>query len=444
MQSELMDKMDEATQTTTLEIQKQPILNSLLKVFMLAMVLANISSSMYGNLLPLYLKELNASVAQVGLFFTLSQIAPLALQILGGWISDSLGRLRSIAIGSVAGILSYVGLILSPTWQWILLGEGLGAMTRSLVGPSYNAFIAEQSEEHNRARVFGVSQTIFMIVVIVGPPLGGWLADTYGFKFMLIIAAILYTIATIIRVFMAKKASKGNESYPVKLSATSLKKNLGTMVGFMFAGGLITWLIITDGTRDIAYAMSFNLMPLYLEDLGGLSIQQIGWLSSIYGIANMIMNIPGGWISDKKGERIGIVLGYILLFFALVVFLEANTFWGYGLSWALFGLGDGLLGPGYQSLISKAVPEKVRGTAFGLMSTSLGLFSLPAPAIGGQIYERSGPRVPYYITTVVTILTVIPVWFKFKVTAREKAHLEKAGLTNGNGNGGSKKPSTEY
>jgi MFS family permease len=95
MQSELMDKMDEATQTTTLEIQKQPILNSLLKVFMLAMVLANISSSMYGNLLPLYLKELNASVAQVGLFFTLSQIAPLALQILGGWISDSLGRLRS-------------------------------------------------------------------------------------------------------------------------------------------------------------------------------------------------------------------------------------------------------------------------------------------------------------------------------------------------------------
>ncbi len=426
--------MEETTQNITADTKNQPLLNTMLKVFLLAMVLANISSSMYGNILPLYLKELNASVAQIGLFFTLSQIAPLALQILGGWVSDSLGRLRSIAIGSVAGIFSYIGLILAPSWQWILLGEGLGAMTRSLVGPSYNAFIAEQSSEHNRARVFGVSQTIFMIVVIVGPPLGGWLADTYGFKFMLLIASILYTIATIIRILMAKSASKGHESNPEKLSGAKLKKNLGTMIGLMFAGGLITWLIITDGTRDIAYAMSFNLMPLYLEDLGGLSIQQIGWLSSMYGIANMVMNIPGGWISDKKGERTGIALGYILLFFALVVFLESNTFWGYGLSWALFGLGDGLLGPGYQSLISKAVPEKVRGTAFGLMSTSLGLFSLPAPAIGGQIYEKSGPRVPFYITTVVTILTVIPVWFKFKITEKERNHLEKAGLINGNGN----------
>src|SRR3990172_2549067 len=92
-----------------------PLLNRKLLLFMLAMVLANIGGNMYGPLLPLYLKQLNASVVQVGLFFTLSQIIPLALQILGGWISDSLGRLRSIAMGSVAGVLSYVGLILSPT-----------------------------------------------------------------------------------------------------------------------------------------------------------------------------------------------------------------------------------------------------------------------------------------------------------------------------------------
>ena len=67
-------------------------------LFMVAMVLANTGGNMYGPLLPLYLKSLNASVVQIGLFFTLSQIVPLALQILGGWISDSLGRLRSIAM----------------------------------------------------------------------------------------------------------------------------------------------------------------------------------------------------------------------------------------------------------------------------------------------------------------------------------------------------------
>ncbi len=74
------------------------------------------------------------------------------------------------------------------------------------------------------------------------------------------------------------------------------------------------------------------------------------------------------------------------------------------------------------------------------MSTSLGLFSLPAPAIGGQVYEKSGPRVPFYITAVVTILTIFPVWFKFKMTAKEKEKIANGGFnqevdTNKTGNG---------
>ena len=103
------------TTQSAVRLKKPPLLNNTLKMFMVAMVLANIASEMYVSLLPLYLKDLNASVAQVGLFFTISSVIPLGLQILGGWISDSLGRLRSIALGSLAGVLSYVGLILAPT-----------------------------------------------------------------------------------------------------------------------------------------------------------------------------------------------------------------------------------------------------------------------------------------------------------------------------------------
>ncbi len=206
--------------------------------FMAAMVLANVGGNMYGPLLPLYLKSLNASVLQVGLFFTLSQIVPLALQILGGWISDSLGRLRSIAMGSVAGVFSYVGLILAPTWQWVLLGEGLSSITRSLVAPSFNAFIAEESAEKNRARVFGITETIFIVVNIIGPPLGGWLADTYGFKIMLAWAGGLYFVATVIRIAMARAAARSREVKTQKLTVASLKSNLGLMTGMVLAGGV--------------------------------------------------------------------------------------------------------------------------------------------------------------------------------------------------------------
>jgi MFS family permease len=102
--------------STKNSMKAEPLLNKMLLLFMLAMVLANVGGEMYGMLLPLYLKELNASVVQIGLFFTISQIIPLVVQILGGWVSDSLGRLRSIALVSVAGNLTYVGFIFAPTW----------------------------------------------------------------------------------------------------------------------------------------------------------------------------------------------------------------------------------------------------------------------------------------------------------------------------------------
>ena len=55
-------------------------------------------------------------------------------------------------------------------------------MTRALVGPEFWGVHRRAIREENRARVFGISETIFMVVAVIGPPLGGWLADTYGFQ----------------------------------------------------------------------------------------------------------------------------------------------------------------------------------------------------------------------------------------------------------------------
>jgi hypothetical protein len=66
---------------------KPSLLSDQLKLFMVAMVLANIAGLMSGSLLPNYLVALDATPEQVGLFFTLSRVLPLALQILGGWVS---------------------------------------------------------------------------------------------------------------------------------------------------------------------------------------------------------------------------------------------------------------------------------------------------------------------------------------------------------------------
>ena len=420
----------ETNEMVTQPNQKTKMLSSTLIVFMVSMVFANIASEMYVTMLPLYMKYLGADVMQIGVFFTISQIVPLVLQILGGWVSDTIGRLRSVALGSLIGLGAFISPIFIPTWQWLYLSETLNALTRSLIGPSFGAFIAEETPEENRGKVYGITDTIYTVVTVIGPPLAGWLADTYGFRIMLSVSAGIYIIATLIRLYLARTAGRTQrKEKSERLSVESLKVNFKTIFGLAVAGGLLTWLLLTDGVRDIAFSLSFQLMPLYLEEIGGMSLQQIGWLTSFYGIASMATTIPAGWFSDKVGERIAIALGFFLEFIAMILMIRVNSFAGYATAWVVLGVGSGVMSPAYQSLLSKALPERLRGTGFGLIHASLGLFSLPAPAIGSFLWKTVSPEAPFYITALFALLTTIPAFLKFKLN---KQDLERVAAANGN------------
>ncbi len=426
----------ETTPPTNPPKKKARLLTPLLLLFMFAMILANLGGNMYGPLEALYLKDLGATIANIGLFYTLSQIIPLALQILGGWVSDSLGRLRAIAIGGVVGVVVYVPLILADRWEWVLVASALSAMTRALVGPSFDAYIAEKSTPENRGKLFGITQTLFGVVSVIGPPVGGFLVEAMGFKGMLMVAGGLYFIATLIRIGMAREASRSAESKPAKLTFSGLKGNLGAIVGLILSGGLFTWILITDGVRDIFFNMSFSFMSIYMEDIASLSIGQIGIMSGIFGIAMMAVMIPAGWLADKVGERVNIAAGFLFMFVSIgmiAILPPASDPWLYGLGWVIAGIGVGLVTPAYQSLISKAVPQRLRGVAFGLFSTSLGLVSLPAPMIGGWLWENVNPQFPFYLTAFASLLAIIPVWLKFKVSGDVEEPVAADAKENQNG-----------
>lgn len=398
---------------------KQSLLTPLMRWFMFAMVLANIAGSMYRILLPIYLTELGASVVQVGLVFTLSSVVILILQIFGGWISDSIGRLRAIAIGSVGGVIGFAFMLLANSWETMLIAISVSQIPYALVGPSFGAFIAENSTAGNRGRVYGITDTIYQITGVIGPPLGGYIAFFYGFKPMLFVAAIFYTIAAGLRIWMATTMRSPEGPSPQKLTVASFKSSLVFMIGMVLSGGIVTWIFITDGVSDIAFRLTEELEPLYLQQVAGIPIIQIGFLGSIFSLAMMATPIISGRISDKYGERVPISLGFLMIFFAYMVFLQVSDFIGFAVALAIFGVSVGLLSPAYQSLVSKVVPQEKLGIFTGMFRSSLGLISLPAPWLGAQLWERYNPRVPFIITALLALISVIPAWFKFKLPEGE-------------------------
>jgi MFS family permease len=402
-------------------MERKPLLNANLRWFLLAMILANIAGQMGQSMLSLYLMELGANVAQVGLVFTLASLVPTGLQILGGWLSDTVGRLRMIAIGSSVAVLGWLIFFLAPSWEWVLVGLCLDRVSNSVVGPSFSAYIAEQSSEEERGRVFGLTKSIYMIVTVVGPALAGFLAYRRGFRSMMFVAFILFATATGMRVWMGTAARFTSHKSTKKPTLARLRNQIGGMFALLFAGGILTWIWVTDAIGDTAFNMIGQLYPIYLADIGRLNVEQIGWLNAAWGAATILASALAGWLTDRRGERAVIISGFFMETAGLVMLLQATALPGFAGAMVAFGLGVGCLMPAYDSLISKVVPEDRRGLAYGLFGTSLGLLSLPFPWMGAQLWERLSPQAPFWVTVAASVISIPIAWFKFALPGKERA-----------------------
>jgi len=398
------------------ETPKRPLISLPLALFLAGIAFAELSRTMTMVQVPIFLRELGADIRQIGLFFTISLIFPFILRIIGGWLSDTIGRLRALWLGSLAGTFAYVPYAIAPSWQFALLGPALLSVAVGLIYPSYRAYIADNTDEERLGRVFGIAETVRNVAWIIGPLYGGLLAQNIGYRWMFIAAIMSFGVATTIFLSLTLTIDKVASAPIGKPSLVALRKSLSEILILIISGGLITWLLITDGIYDIASRLSFDLMPVYLSDIAGLSKQAIGLMDGIHGFAWVAASPLAGILVDKTSERLAVVNGLILLIVSRLVFAIATGFWGFTFSWILLGLGGAVMNPALNALVAKSVPSRLRGLTYAFLVTSVSLIALPFPWIGSLFWNAINPKAPFLITVFLGSLAIVPAWMKLRVS----------------------------
>ena len=398
-----------------MKTSQPPILNRSLRTFLFAIALAEFAYTLTMVQIPVYLVELGADVVDIGTFFSIALITPMLLQFFGGWLSDGLGRMRIIAVGSLAGVLTYIPYLSATSWQGAIPGQIFRAISTAFILPSYRAYLADNSSPDVRGRVFGAAESIRSLAWVIGPPLGGIIAQTWGSRWCFALALLTSSIASLLFLALNKKLGPSRATPEERFGWTTLKRSLTEMGVLFLSGGLVTWLFVTDGIRDISFHISFDLMPVYLTNVAGITKQAIGFLDGIHGVAWTVTCLGAGWLIDKTSERLGVVLGLVALISSPLIFAFASSFNSFMLSWILLGVGGALLDPALNAIVARGVPSRLRGVTYALIATSLGLISLPFPWIGSQLWNRYGPRIPFLTTVVLASLALIPAWMKLRI-----------------------------
>lgn len=332
-----------------------------------ALFLWGIGESMFLLFQPVYLQELGASPIEIGAILGAFGAAMTLTHIPAGHLSDRLGRRPMLIAAWAVGVIATLLMATARSLPVFIAGLLLYGLTAFVASPLDSYTTAARGKWSVGRAITFVSMT-FNAGAIVGPLIGGQIADQHGFRIVYFIAAGIFVLSTL-AVFSV--SAQPRDHHDLDNPPGALLRNrryLAFLCIFFF----------------VAFA-AYVPQPLssnYLRNQAGLSLSSIGQLISIAYLGTTVMALVLGQLE----ARTGFVLGQ-----AAVAAFSVLMWQGLGFGW--FAIGYFLLG-GYRPVRSLGVAQvrgfvhkSQMGLAYGVAETLGSASTLLAPPLAGLLYS---------------------------------------------------------
>jgi MFS transporter, DHA1 family, tetracycline resistance protein len=360
-------------------------------------------------LLAFYADSFGASELQTGLLVSSYAAMQMVSAPVLGRISDRFGR-RPVFIISILG--TFIGFLILgfATSLWMLFASRiLSGLTAGNISVA-QAYIADITDERNRARGMGMFGAAFGIGFILGPALGGMLSQ-FGFAVPALVSAGLAFINLLTVYFWLpesltdeRRAELSNQK-KADMSFSALSRALQRPLV-----GPLLWV-------RFGFAIAFNsfqtVFPLYVLKRFGLDAQQTGYMLAYIGIVLVIMQ--GGLIGplSQGFKESDLLLTFILFtWMGLTGWAVAPTVPFLLAAMLPLAIGAGSFNALISSVISKSVDREEVGGMLGFGSGLESLTRVVMPAFASYLLGAYGSSVPGWMASLVMFFVVLYAYLK--------------------------------
>jgi DHA1 family tetracycline resistance protein-like MFS transporter len=290
-----------------------------------------------------------------------------------GSLSDRYGR-RPVLLFSLLGFgLDYIFLAFAPSIGWLFLGRMISGITGASITTA-SAYMADISDEKNRAQNFGMIGAAFGLGFIIGPMLGGLLGEL-GTRLPFLVAAGLALVNALYGYFVLPESLDMEHRRAFDLKRANPIGSLKNLNKYPAVFGLIIALLFiyiaahsVQSNWSFANINKFGWTPKTI----GISLAVVGVLISL--VQGLLIRVVNPKLGNEKSVYIGIAL-YAL---GLTLFAFATQGWMMFLFLVPYCLG-GISGPALQAIISLHVPKNEQGELQGSLTGLQSLTTIIGP-----------------------------------------------------------------
>jgi MFS family permease len=163
----------------------------------------------------------------------------------------------------------------------------------------------------------------------------------------------------------------------------------------------VTSLALLYCFRMLGLFMVLPLLSLYAADLPGATPTLIGLAMGMYGLANALLQIPFGWLSDRVGRKPVIIAGLLVFGLGSAIAAGAGSIIGIILGRTLQGAGA--ISSTLMALVADLTREEQRTKAMAVVGMSIGLSFAGALVLGPVIATYGGLPAVFWFTTALAL-----------------------------------------
>jgi MFS transporter, DHA1 family, multidrug resistance protein len=351
-------------------------------ILMINMFIAIGSFGIIIPILPAYLESINQGGTAAGLFIAIFAGAQFIFSPIGGKWTDQYGRRKMIIYG-LSGLTISMFIFYFSNSIWVLYtSRFIGGIGAALLIPAIFAYIADITTFEQRAKGNSLVSAAMSLGIVIGPGIGGFLAD-FGLKFPLLISALVSLVAVLFSIIVLKESRVIQTEQTSEIQEDeSMAAKITRSVKMPYFIPLIITLVMSFGL--IAYE---SVIGLYLDNQFNSSAKDIAIMVTATGLVSVIVQL---FVVDRIVNRWGeaavlnvfIAVAAVGFFFSLFATSYALFF---GISLIIF-LSTSILRPVLNTLISKLAGNE-QGFAMGMNNAYMSIGNVLGPTLAGLLYD---------------------------------------------------------
>ncbi|HEM2786191.1 TPA: multidrug efflux MFS transporter [Streptococcus suis] len=375
-----------------------------LKVAWLGNFLTGTSFTLVMPFISVFVEELGVGPGQVeyyaGLAVSVNALAAALMAPIWGSLADRYGRKPMMVRAAFAMIFTMGGMAFVPNVFWLLALRVLNGVFTGYI-PNATALIASQVPKDKTGYALGTLSTGAVAGNLIGPTLGGILAEMFGVHTVFLLVGLLYAIVVLLTVFYIRE-----DFVPIKKGEEMAVKEVFEQVKDrqMLVGLFVTSMIIIAAAQAVV-----PILTLYVRHLGQTDnlLFVAGFIISLPGMASLVTSGYLGKIGDRIGNHrlLLIALTYSLLINVFCVFAE-NPF-QLGLLRFMYGFGTGALLPSVNSLLTKLTPKEGISRIFSYNQIFNNMGSVIGPMLGSAVAAQLGYDWVFYLSSGLVLFNLL-------------------------------------